>query len=393
MELNIQRKLQGIPPSIFPIMTGLANQYNAVNLAQGFPGFDADKDLIQLVNHYMLAGKNQYAPMQGVPILRERLCAKMDEQNGYSYAPDSEICITAGATQAIFTVVSAVIKKGDEVIIIDPSFDCYDPVVRFNGGIPIRSALKKVKTLDSNGSQHIIFSYDWKDIQSKVSKKTRMIIINTPQNPTGTVFNKRDIQELRKIVQHSNVIILSDEVYEHIVFDDCSHESIGKYPDLVERSFIVYSLGKTYHTTGWRMGYVFAPKPMMECFMRAHQYQVYAVPTPLQYAIADYTLKKDKYLELSAFFQERRDYFVQCLDGSKFKSISCPGTYFRLLDYSAITKENDVDFAKWLTKTKGVASIPISVFYEDKKQDNLLRFCFAKDLEELEKGAERLLKV
>lgn len=382
MDLKIQQKLADIPQSIFPVMTALANKHNAINLAQGFPGFGADTELIQLVNKYMLAGKNQYAPMAGVPELRERLCEKIDFMYGHAYDPATEICITAGATQAIFTAVSSVVNQGDEVIIIDPAFDCYEPVVRFNGGIPIRSALKPQT-----------FEIDWEDIRAKVSKKTRMIFINTPQNPTGKVLDINDINQLKRIVLDSNIIILSDEVYEHIVFDGKKHESICKYPELAERSFTVFSLGKTYHTTGWRMGYVCAPKELMAEFMRAHQYQVYAVPTPLQYALADYTLKKDKYLELSQFFQEKRDFFLKCLSGSKFKPVECSGTYFQLLDYSQITTEKDVDFAQRLTKEKGVASIPISVFYENKRQDNMLRFCFAKDLEELERGAEKLQNI
>lgn len=382
MDLNIQKKLTDIPKSIFPVMTGLALQHNAINLAQGFPGFGADKDLIGLVNKHMLAGNNQYAPMAGVPILRERLCAKIEEMYGHAYDPDTEICITAGATQAIFTAVSAVVNKGDEVIIIDPAFDCYEPVIRFNQGTVIRSPL-----------QPQTFAIDWQDIQSKVTDKTRMIIINTPQNPTGKVFDKQDIERLRRIVLDSNIIILSDEVYEHIVFDGKEHESICKYPDLAERAFTVYSLGKTYHTTGWRMGYVCAPKDLMIEFIRAHQYQVYATPTPFQYAIADYTLVKDKYLELASFFQEKRDYFLNCLAGSKWQPSESSGTYFQMLDYSAITDEYDVDFAKRLTNEIGVASIPISVFYENKRQDNMLRFCFAKNNEELEKAAERLHKL
>ncbi len=382
MELNIKQKLADIPKSIFPVMTALANEHIAINLAQGFPGFGADEELIQLVNKHMLAGKNQYAPMPGVPILRERLCEKIESMYGHFYDPSSEICITSGATQGIFTAVSAVVNEGDEVIIIDPAFDCYEPVIRFNGGIPIRSALKPQT-----------FDVDWEDIKAKVSDKTRMLFINTPQNPTGKVLSKRDIESLKDIVKGTNIIILSDEVYEHIVFDGKQHESICRYPELAERAFTVYSLGKTYHTTGWRMGYVCAPKELMAEFMRAHQYQVYAVPTPLQYAIADYTLKKDKYLELSQFFQEKRDFFLKCLEGSKFKPVECSGTYFQLLDYTAITDENDVEFAQRLTKKNGVASIPISVFYENKRQDNMLRFCFAKDLEELEKGAERLHRI
>lgn len=382
MDLNIQQKLVDNPQSIFPVMTGLAMKHNAINLAQGFPGFAADEKLIELVNKHMLSGKNQYAPMAGVPVFRERLSAKIVEMYGHSYNPENEICITAGATQAIFTAVSAVVNKGDEVIIIDPAFDCYEPVIRFNRGTVIRSPLKPVS-----------FDIDWEDIKSKVSAKTRMLIINAPQNPTGKVLSLKDIEELKKIVIDSNIIILSDEVYEHITFDGKVHESICKYPELVERAFTVYSLGKTYHTTGWRMGYVCAPKELMSEFMRAHQYQIYAVPTPLQYAFSDYTLNKDKYLELSSFFQEKRDFFLKCLEGSKFKPAECSGTYFQLLDYSDITDENDVDFAKRLIAENGIASIPISVFYENKRQDNMLRFCFAKDLEELERGAEKLHKL
>ena len=379
MNFNIQQKLVDNPQSIFPVMTGLAMKHNAINLAQGFPGYDVDNMLIDLVNKHMLSGQKQYAPMAGVVVFRERLSVKIEEMYGHSYDPETEICITAGATQAIFTAVSAVVNPGDEVIIIDPAFDCYDPVIRFNKGTVIRSPLKPFS-----------FDIDWDDIKTKVTPKTRMLIINTPQNPTGKVLTIDDIEELKKIVLDSNIIILSDEVYEHITFDGKLHESICKYPELAERAFTVYSIGKTYHITGWRMGYICAPKELMYEFMRAHQYQIYAIPTPLQYALADYTLNKDKYLELSSFFQEKRDFFLKCLQGSKFKPVECSGTYFQLLDYTAISGENDVGFAKKLTIENGVASIPISVFYENKRQDNMLRFCFAKELEELEKGAERL---
>ena len=379
MDFAFQKKLPNVPESIYPVMTGLAIKHNAINLAQGFPGYGVDQELMKLVNKYMLLGKNQYAPMMGVPELRRRLADKMEELYGYGYDPNTEICVTVGATQGIFTAVSTVVNQGDEVIIIDPAFESYEPVVKFNGGKVKRSPLK-------SGS----FEIDWDDIQSKVTKKTRMLIVNTPQNPTGKVFSRQDIHKLRQTVANTNIIILSDEVYEHIVFDGNEHESIAKYPDLAERSFIVYSLGKTYHITGWRMGYVCAPKELMKEFVRAHQYQVYSIPTPLQYALSEYMLKKEKYLELSQFFQEKRDFFLKCVEGSKFVPAPCSGSYFQLLDYSAITKENDVEFAKRLTIEKKVASIPISLFYESKRQDNMLRFCFAKDLEDLERGAEKL---
>ena len=379
MDFAFHKKLPNVPESIYPVMTGLAIKHNAINLAQGFPGYGVDKELMKLVNKYMLLGKNQYAPMMGVPELRRRLADKMEELYGYGYDPNTEICVTVGATQGIFTAVSTVVNQGDEVIIIDPAFESYEPVVKFNGGKVKRSPLK-------SGS----FEIDWDDIQSKVTKKTRMLIVNTPQNPTGKVFSRQDIHKLRQTVANTNIIILSDEVYEHIVFDGNEHESIAKYPDLAERSFIVYSLGKTYHITGWRMGYVCAPKELMKEFVRAHQYQVYSIPTPLQYAISEYMLKKETYLELSQFFQKKRDFFLKCIEGSKFVPAPCSGSYFQLLDYSAITKENDVDFAKRLTIENKVASIPISLFYEEKRQDNMLRFCFAKNLEDLERGAEKL---
>ena len=379
MNFAFQKKLPNIPESIYPVMTGLAIKHNAINLAQGFPGYGVDEELMSLVNRYMLLGKNQYAPMMGVPELRRRIADKMEELYGYGYDPNTEICVTVGATQGIFTAVSTVVNQEDEVIIIDPAFESYEPIVKFNGGKVKRSPLK-------SGS----FEIDWDDIQSKVTKKTRMLILNTPQNPTGRVITIEDIQKLRKIVENTNIIILSDEVYEHIVFDGNTHESIAKYPDLAERSYLVYSLGKTYHITGWRMGYVCAPKELMQEFLRSHQYQVYSVPTPFQYAISEYILKREKYLELSQFFQEKRDFFLKCIEGSKFIPAPCSGSYFLLLNYSSITEENDVDFAKRLTIENKVASIPISLFYENKRQDNMLRFCFAKDLEYLERGAEKL---
>ena len=379
MDFSLSKKIPHIPESIYPVMTSLALEHNAINLAQGFPSFGIDKELMRLVDKYTSLGKNQYAPIMGVPELRENLSKKMEFIYGCLYKPDTEMCITAGATQGIFTAVSAIVNKGDEVIIIDPAFESYEPVVKFNGGEVRRSPLKE-------GS----FEIDWDDIRSKISEKTRMLIINTPQNPTGKLFTERDIENLRKTVSKTDIIILSDEVYEHIVFDGKKHESISKYPDLAERSFIVYSLGKTYHVTGWRLGYVCAPEQLMREFVKAHQYQVYSVPTPLQYAISEYILKKEKYLELSQFFQEKRDFFLKCLQGSKFVPAPCSGSYFQLLNYSAITQENDVEFAKRLTIENKVASIPISLFYENRRQDHLLRFCFAKEREDLERGAERL---
>ena len=375
-------KLPHVGTSIFPVMTALAKKHGAINLAQGFPGFGANKCLLDLVSKYINEGKNQYAPLLGLISLREKLAEKIADLYGYAYNPENEICITAGATQAIYTSISAVVYEGDEVIIIEPAYDCYEPAVLLNKGVPIRSQLKKED-----------YSIDWEDVKLKVSKRTKMIVVNSPQNPSGTVWNSNDIQSLKNIVSDTNIIILSDEVYEHLTYDGQKHESICRYPELAERSFTIYSFGKTYHVTGWRMGYVCAPKDLMDKFINCHQFQVYSVSTPFQYAISDYTNEKDAYLELSEFFQEKRDFFLNCIKGSKFKPKKCSGTYFQLLDYSNITTEDDKAFADRLTIDYGIASIPISGFFNNKRQDQVLRFCFAKDNYELEKGAECLHKL
>lgn len=375
-------KLPDVGTSIFPVMTALANKHGAINLAQGFPGFGADKRLLNLVSKHMIEGKNQYAPLLGVLSLREKLAEKIENMYGYVYNPEHEICITAGATQAIYTAISSVVYEGDEVIIIEPAYDCYVPAVLLSKGTPIRSQLKKGD-----------YSIDWEDVKAKVTHKTKMIVVNSPQNPSGTIWDANDIEELKSVVLDTDIIILSDEVYEHVTFDNKRHESVCRYPELAERSFVVYSFGKTYHVTGWRMGYVCAPKELMDKFVNCHQFQVYAVTTPFQYAISDFSEHKAAYLELNQFFQEKRDFFLNCVKGSKFEPKNCQGTYFQLLDYSKITMEDDRSFADRLTIDHGIASIPISGFFHDKRQDQVLRFCFAKNNDELEKGAECLHKL
>lgn len=382
MKHHLNAKLPNVGTSIFPVMTALANKHGAVNLAQGFPGFPPNQDLLDLVTQHMNLGHNQYAPLFGLLSLREKLAEKIESSYGYIYHPETEICITAGATQAIYTAISSVIHEDDEVIIIEPAYDCYEPAIRLNKGIPIRSQLKPID-----------YKIDWEDIKKKVNSRTKMIIVNTPHNPSGTIWNKDDIAELKKIVHGSSILILSDEVYEHLTFDGKPHESICRYPELAERAFVVYSFGKTYHVTGWRMGYVCAPKELMKQFVSCHQFQVYAVSTPFQYAISDFSDNKDAYLELNDFFQAKRDFFLKCIEGSKFEAKNCEGTYFQLLDYSKITEENDREFANRLTTDYGVASIPISAFFHDNRQDHVLRFCFAKNNDELEKGAECLHKL
>jgi methionine aminotransferase len=380
--MNINSKLPNIGISIFPLMTALAKKHNAVNLAQGFPGFGADKELLDLINNYTQKGFNQYAPLAGLLSLKENISEKTQDQSGRYYSPEHEIVITAGGTQAIYSAITTLVQENDEVIIIEPAFDCYEPSVILNKGIPIRSALKP-----------LTYSIDWEDVKSKVSSKTKLIMVNNPHNPTGSIWEENDIQELKNIVNGTNIFILSDEVYEHIVFDGKKHLSICSYPELAERAFVVYSFGKTYHLTGWRMGYVLGPKFMISEFVKCHQFQVYAVNTPIQHALSDYSVNKNAYLGLNKFFEEKRDYFLKCVEGSKFKAIKPAGTYFALLDYSEITEENDKIFAQRLTIEYGVAAIPISGFYHNNRQDKVLRFCFAKRNDELEKGAEALHKV
>ncbi len=383
--MNFQHPLNSKQPNvgttIFAVMTGLANQHGAVNLAQGFPNVEVDPALISLVDKHSREGKNQYAPMPGLPILKEKIAAKIEELYGAKYHPINEILITAGATQAIYASVSAIVFPGDEVIVIEPAYDCYEPAIKLNGGVPVRTQLTKE------------FKVDWLDIKSKISAKTRAIMINTPHNPTGSILRAEDLQTLEKIVKDTNIIIISDEVYEHLVFDGERHESVCRYPALAERSIVMYSFGKTYHVTGWRMGYCVAPENIMKEIVKCHQFQTYCIHTPSQYAIADYLDNKEKYLELNNFFQEKRDYFLSLVKQTKFKVLPCEGTYFQLLSYVHLSDENDREYANRLTIDYKIASIPISVFYHNFRDDKILRFCFAKTNETLEKGVEGLMKV
>ena len=383
--MNFQHPLNSKQPNvgttIFAVMTGLANQHGAVNLAQGFPNVEVDPALISLVDKHSREGKNQYAPMPGLPILKEKIAAKIEELYGAKYHPINEILITAGATQAIYAAVSAIVFPGDEVIVIEPAYDCYEPAIKLNGGVAVRTQLTQE------------FKVDWSDIKSKISAKTRAIMINTPHNPTGSILRAEDLQTLEKIVKDTNIIIISDEVYEHLVFDGERHESVCRYPALAERSIVMYSFGKTYHVTGWRMGYCVAPENIMKEIVKRHQFQTYCIHTPSQYAIADYLDNKEKYLELNNFFQQKRDYFLSLVKQTKFIVLPCEGTYFQLLSYAHLSDENDREYANRLTIDYKIASIPISVFYHNFRDDKILRFCFAKTNETLEKGVEGLMKV
>lgn len=379
---QIVSKLPKVGTTIFTVMSQLANEHKAINLSQGFPDFECSEELVKLVNHYMKKGMNQYAPMQGVMQLREAISAKMEALYGISYHPANEINITSGATQAIYSAITAVIREGDEVIVFEPAYDCYVPAIELNGGVPIYIQLKAPD-----------YRIDWNEVKKRITRRTKMIIINSPHNPTGAVMSESDMKQLEKLTNNSEIIILSDEVYEHVIFDGAQHQSVCRYPKLAERSFVVYSYGKSYHVTGWKMGYVLAPENLMVEFRKNHQFLVFTSNTPIQYALADFMKQEQQYLDLPAFYQQKRDFFLEHIKGSKFTWTPSPGSYFQLLDYSSISKASDTDFAIQLTKENGVASVPTSVFYHKPVDNKLLRFCFAKKEETLEKAAERLRKI
>jgi len=377
-----QSKLPNVGTTIFAVMSSLANTHNAINLAQGFPDFKSDQKLIDLVSKAMNSGHNQYAPMPGLLSLREAIADKYDLLYNSSYHPGAEITITAGATQAIYTAITAFIRPNDEVIVFRPAYDCYIPAVELNGGKAISIQLSKPD-----------YNVNWEEVKSKISSRTKMIIINTPMNPSGTVFSHHDMLELQEMTKGTNIIVLSDEVYEHIVYDGEEHQGICLFSDLKSRSFITASFGKVFHNTGWKMGYTCAPKELMEEFRKVHQFNVFSVNHPIQVALADYLKEPSRYLELSGFFQEKRDLFLKLISPSRFSAIPSKGTYFQILDYSLISQEPDIEYAKRLTIENGLASIPVSVFNDQGLDENVLRFCFAKSDETLEKGAEILNKI
>jgi len=378
----IKPKLPHVGTTIFAVMSQLAHDHQALNLSQGFPDFPVSDELIGLVNAYMKKGFNQYAPMLGVPSLRDAICAKIEDLYDRVYHPEKEINITAGATQAIYTAVAAVIHPGDEVILFTPAYDSYAPAVEVHGGIPVYSHLQAPD-----------YNIDWEEVQRLLTPKTRMIVINTPHNPTGTVLAETDLRRLDGIVRDTDIIVLSDEVYEHIMFDGKAHQTVMQYPGLVERSFVTFSFGKTFHSTGWKMGYCLGPENLMAEFRSVHQFLVYCCNTPIQYAIADFLQEPDHYLGIGQMLQKKRDLFLDLVKDSRFSFKPSSGTYFQLLDYSRITNEKDADFAVRLTKEHKVASIPVSVFYPDEIDNKVLRFCFAKREETLEKAADILCKI
>ncbi len=383
LSVNIASKLPKVGTTIFSVMSALANEHKAINLSQGFPNYDCSDKLKKLVNKYIEKGPNQYAPMAGVPLLRERIAQKIEKMYGTHVDPEQEITVTAGATQAIFTAIAAFVQPGDEVIIFEPAYDSYRPSIEVFGGFPI---VYKLEAPD--------YAVNWNTFAKLITQRTRMIIINTPHNPTGTTLKKSDLLKLQQLTNGSNILVLSDEVYEHLIFDGQQHQSTLRFPELYTRTLAVYSFGKTFHNTGWKIGYCVAPPQLTKEFRKVHQFNVFSVNTPLQHGIADFLIKPNEYLELNEFYQQKRDYFLDALKGSRFKPIKCEGTYFQLADYSAISDEKDTEFVKRLLIDHGVAAIPVSVFYSaGNRNDKVIRFCFAKTEKLLKKAGRLLSKV
>jgi methionine aminotransferase len=382
LDLRLQSKLPSVGTTIFTVMSRLASDLGAINLSQGFPDFDCDPELVEAVARHMRAGRNQYAPMQGVPVLREAIAAKYEEFHHHRYDPETEVTVTSGATEAIFAAVAAVVHPGDEAIVLEPCYDSYIPAIELSGGVAVVVPLR-----------YPDYSIDWAAVRAAVTPRTRLLFINSPHNPAGSVLSPADIQELTALVRDTDLFIVSDEVYEHIIFDGVQHESMARHPELAARSFVVGSFGKTYHTTGWKIGYTVAPADLSTEFRKVHQFVTFSTITPVQYGLADFLTSRRGLRELPAFFQRKRDLFLKLMEGTRFRPLKSRGSYFQLMDYSAITSEHDAEFAVRLTREHGVASIPTSPFLSRSAAPPVLRFCFAKKDETLERAAERLCKV
>jgi methionine transaminase len=380
--LNIQSRLPDVGTTIFTVMSKMAQEEGAINLSQGFPDFSIDQKIIDLVHQHMLGGNNQYAPMPGVHGLREIIAQVAENTYGRKVDAETEVTVTAGATEALYASIAAFVSAGDEVIVFDPCYDSYDPAIRLNGGIPVHINLKFPE-----------FSIDWDVVTSKVSSKTKMIIVNSPHNPSGTVLSKDDLIELERIALRNNIIVLSDEVYERLIYDNKTHHSVLSFPALSSQSIAVFSFGKTFHATGWKCGYVIAPAYLNSEIKKTHQFMVFSVNTPVQCALADYMKDDSHYLNLAGFYQQKRDLFLRLIQGSSFEPLHTSGSYFQNLCYRNISKMTDVAMAEHLTRQFKVASIPVSVFYKDSTDNHLLRFCFAKKDETLEKACEILRKI
>jgi methionine aminotransferase len=380
----LESRLPAVGTTVFTLMSALASEHGAVNLGQGFPDFGCDPHLLDLVGDAMRAGQNQYPPMSGAAPLREAIAAKIQALYGHAYDAAAEITVTSGATQALTTAILCAVHPGEEVIIIEPAYDSYLPAVQLAGGVPVTVSMQ----VDEDG-----YSVPWDAIAAAVTPRTRMIVINTPHNPTGSVLRRSDLDALAGIVDGTGILILSDEVYEHMVYDGQPHESVSRDPRLAERAFVVSSFGKTYHVTGWKIGYVAAPAALMAEFRKVHQYNVFSVNTPMQHGLASYMRDPKPYLELPAFYQRKRDLFREGLARTRFTLLPADGTYFQCVRYDAVSRLSESEFAQWLTREIKVAAIPVSAFYSQGKESGIVRFCFAKQDETLQLALERLAKV
>ena len=378
----VSSRLPQVGTTIFTVMSALAQQHGAVNLGQGFPDFDCDPRLLDAVNQAMRSGLNQYPPMAGVPVLRQAVSAKVESLYGHRYDPDTEITITAGATQAIITIILAVVHPGDEVIVLDPCYDSYEPNIELAGAKAVHVPLKP-------GS----FAPDFERIAAALNPRTRAIIINTPHNPSATVWSAADMTRLAELLRPTDVLLISDEVYEHMVFDGAQHESACRHPELAQRSFVVSSFGKTYHVTGWKVGYVAAPAALMAEFRKVHQFNVFTVNTPMQHGLAAFMADPSHHLGLPAFYQRKRDRFRAGLAATRLKPLTTRGSYFQCVDYSTVSDETEASFCRRLTTDVGVAAIPLSAFYQGGFEQRIVRFCFAKRDETLDLALERLSRL
>lgn len=377
---KLHSKLPDVGTTIFTVMSQLAQEQHAVNLGQGFPDFMMSEELVLLVNAAMQKGFNQYVHMNGWPLLRERLAEKVNKLYGNAINPDTQITLTPGGTYAIYTALTTVLQPGDEVIVFEPAYDSYIPNIVINGAKPVLISLR-----------YPDYSIPWDEVRAKINARTRMIMINSPHNPTGAVLREHDIQELQKIVADTNIFILSDEVYEHLIFDGIPHLSILRYPDLLARSFVCFSFGKTYHCTGWKLGYCISSPELMKEFRKVHQFNCFSCDSPKQVAIADYIQNEHAYLSLGTFLQQKRDYFRELMKATPFKCIPSHGSYFECYSYGHFTDEADKDLAIRLTKEYGIATIPVSAFYQNGEDNKVLRFCFAKKEDTLEKAVRKLI--
>jgi methionine aminotransferase len=380
----LQTRLPALGTTVFSLMSALANEHGAVNLGQGFPDFGCDPKLLDYVNDAMRAGHNQYPMMAGAPPLRAAIAAKVGKLYGREYDANAEITVTAGATQALTTAILCCVHPGDEVIVIEPAYDSYLPAIALAGGVPVTVSMRV-------GEQG--YSVPWDEVAKAVSPRTRLIVINSPHNPTGSILRRADLEALAAIVAGTDVLVLSDEVYEHMVYDGQLHESVSRHPVLAERAFVVSSFGKTYHVTGWKVGYVAAPAALTAEFRKVHQYNVFTVNTPMQHGIASYMADPAPYLDLPAFYQRKRDLFRDGLAGTRFDLLPADGTYFQCVRYDAISPLPEAEFAQWLTKEIKVAAIPVSAFYSQGKESGIVRFCFAKQDDTLRLALERLAKI